>query len=662
MQLLSRLLVLTLPLLLALSGCGNGETFAVREPPPVRVNLRPTSATIAAGETQQFTAGVDNTPDTALTWTTSGGTISPEGMYTAPSIPGTYIVRATSVADARAVREASVTVTPAPPRILFFRPARGTIAQGRSTVLEWAVKGATSVHLSPGPGDIYYGSRFEVSPTTTTVYTLTAEGDAGSTTATATVTVRPPAWEPLAWKAEQPGGYDSDVYRWRDANQQPRMAALTRNELMDPGGTYGGMLRQYRFFAGNQERVATGTGASQKWNGWGYVVNHYDKTQVRSADVPGHYRQVFVGPHHALHEYTWELPIRDQWVKATVQWLFATGRDHPLYAITFDSSAAGPDGLSASVDSRAPYGDLAWDGDGTQAVVDGVKWGDKYRFFTRDEPLTAQSRWDYTQPNTVPYALAYSRQANAEMGVVQTLSQVQHAAGGTWFHDNWGHTSDNRVVSTNPPSTWLMPDNWNWPYQLCQYELDDTQPTRSKRVAWGLMFGSVGKASYWGYGYERRYAGHPYQSYSVFMVVGQQSTEDVMAQVAQVERTLRAELSVPQGQPVKQGPGGVGRTDTVTYPVAGYNDTYGAYELQANSEGLFELILIAPTGGLRNPLFLLRDMNGLPERLMLDGQELAEDHDYFASYDASTHTVWLTLNGLWSGSHMLTNQRTPGQP
>jgi hypothetical protein len=661
----SRLLLLTLPLLLAVTGCSNGETHPVREPPHVMVRLQPASVTLPAGETQAFTAQVDNTTDTALTWTTSGGTITPQGVYTAPSTPGTYTVRATSVADASASKEALVTVTPAPPRILLFRPSRGAIAQGRSTVLDWEVTGATRLHLSPEPGAIYSGARLEVSPTQTTVYTLTAEGESGSTTATATVIVRPPAWEPLAWQAEKPEGYDSDVYRWRDANQQPRTAVLTRNELMDPGGTYGGMLRQYRFFAGPQERVATGTGASAnanvKWNGWGYVVNHYDKTQVRSADVPGHYRQVFVGPHHALHEYTWELPIRDQQVKATVQWLFATGRDHPLYTITFDSSAAGPDGLTASVDSRAPYGDIAWDGDGTQAQVDGVKWGDKYRFFTRDEPLTAQSRWDYTQPNTVPYALAYSRQANAEMGLVQTLSQVQHSAGGTWFHDNWGRTSDNRVVSTNPPGPWLMPDNWNWPYQLCQYELDDTQPTRSKRVAWGLMYGSVGRPSYWGYGYERKYSGHPYQSYSVFMVVGQQSTEDVMAQVAQVERTLRAELRVTRGQPVKQGPGGVGRSDTVTYPVAGYNDTYGAYELKAD-EGLFQLTLIPAEGSLRNPLFLLRDMQGVPERLLLDGQELAADQDYFASYDESTRTVWLTLNGLWSGGHTLTNVRTPEQP
>ena len=655
------LLALTLPLLLAASGCGSGETYPVREPPRVTVSLQPATVTLAGGQTQHFTALVENATDTSVTWSATGGTLSPEGVYTAPDTPGTYTVRATSVADASASKEASVTVTPAPPRILSFRAIHGTIPLGRSALLDWEVTGATSLQLSPEPGAVSV-SRLEVKPSETTVYTLTAQGEGGRVTATTTVTVRPPAWEPLGWSAEQPEGYDSDSYRWLDSHKQPRTAVLTRNESLDPGGTYGGMLRQLRFFAGPQERVATGTGASGKWNGWGYVVNHYDKTLVRSADRPGRYRQVFAGPHHALHEYTWELPIREEQVKVTVQWLFATGRDHPLYAITFDSSAAGPAGLSASVDSRAPYGDIAWDGDGTLAEVDGVKWGDKYRFFTRDEPLTAQSRWDYSQPNVVPYALAYSRKANAEMGVVQTLNWLLHPTGGTWFHDNWGHTSENRVVSSDPPGPWLMPDNWNWPYQLCQYEMDDTQPTRSKRVAWGLMYSSVGRPSYWGYGYERKYSGHPYQSYSVFMVVGQQSTEDVMAQVAQVESTLRAELRVSTGQPVKQGAGGVGRADSVSYPVAGYNDTYGAYEVKADQAGAFHLTLIASEGALRNPLFLLRDMEGVPDRLLMDGKELAADSDYFASFDASTRTVWLTLNGLWSGGHTLTNMPAPSVP
>ena len=463
-------------------------------------------------------------------------------------------------------------------------------------------------------------------------------------------------WAPLGWAHEQPEGYDSDVYRWLDSKQQQRTAVLTRNEARDPGGSHGGMLRRYRILVDSQERVATGTGASGLWNGWGYVVSHYDKTVARSADLPGRHRQVFLGRHHAVHEFSWDLPIREALVKVTVHWFFATGRDHPVYAITFDTREAGPAGLAPAADSRAPYGALNWDGDGTDALVDGVKWGDKYRFASLDEPLTAQSRWDYSEPNVVPYALTYSRTADAEMGAVQTVSWKEHNTGSTWFYDNWGRTSDNPVDSGGF-DTWRMPASWNWPYQLCQYEMDDTEPTRSKRLSWGLMYGAVGRPSYWGYGYERRYTGHPYQSYSVFMVMGRQSTADVLAQVTQVERLLQTQLRATQGHVVRQGPGGVAREDAEKYPVAGYNSTYGVHELLADRTGGFTLTL--DTGGrdLRNPIFLIRGMGGLPGRLTLEGKELVADRDYFASYDAATDAVWLTLNRVWSGSHTLAGGR-----
>ena len=554
--------------------------------------------------------------------------------------------------------------TRGPPTITSFTAQPVSIEAGQSTSLSWVVSEASSLSISPSVGTVS-GSSVMVRPSETTTYTLTAKSRYGSSTASTTVTVTvppplpppppppPPAgsWASLTWSNEQPGSYDSDVYRWLDSNQQQRTAVLTRNNVMDPGGTYGGMLRQYRYPVGTQERVATGTGANDKY-GWGYVVSHFDGTSTSTAVIPGSYRQVFIGRHHALHEFSWNLSIKGIPVKTTVHWLFATGRDHPLYAITFDSSAAGSTGMPVDVDSRAPYGDIAWDGDGTQALVDGVQWGDKYRFFSRDEPLTAQSRWDYTQPNVVPYALAYSRSANAEMGSVQTVSWAHHNTGGSWFDDNWGRTSENRYDSGGFGS-WRMPANWNWTYQLCQYELSDTQPTRSKRIAWGLMYGAVGRLSYWGYGYERTYSGQPHQSYSVYMVLGRQSTQEVLSQVSQVERALQGQLGVIQGQVVTQGPGGVARTDPVSYPVAGYNGTYGAYELQADASGGFTLTLNAAGGDLRNPLFRIRDMGGVPGQLTLDGTVLVADQDYFASYDASTGTVWLTVNRLWSGSHTL---------
>src|SRR5229473_3764011 len=48
----------------------------------VRVAISPTSASVASGGTQQFTATVSGTSNTAVTWSASAGTISSAGLFT----------------------------------------------------------------------------------------------------------------------------------------------------------------------------------------------------------------------------------------------------------------------------------------------------------------------------------------------------------------------------------------------------------------------------------------------------------------------------------------------------------------------------------------------------------------------------------------------------
>ena len=128
--------------------------------------------------------------------------------------------------------------------------------------------------------------------------------------------------------------------------------------------------------------------------------------------------------------YTRRVPLPGP-VDTTIDWLFATGRDHPLWAVTFDASPSPADSIEA--DTRAPYGDLQWDG-GANADVDGVGWGDRYRFRTTTSPVTLQSGWDYSQANTIPHVLMWSNAADAEMGAVQTQTMAQRDAGGYGFY------------------------------------------------------------------------------------------------------------------------------------------------------------------------------------------------------------------------------------
>lgn len=80
-------------------GAGGGA------PMPVEVTISGASTPLDTGASRGFSATVTHTSNTAVTWSVveaSGGTITAAGVYTAPALPGTFTVRATSQADATA--------------------------------------------------------------------------------------------------------------------------------------------------------------------------------------------------------------------------------------------------------------------------------------------------------------------------------------------------------------------------------------------------------------------------------------------------------------------------------------------------------------------------------------------------------------------------------
>jgi hypothetical protein len=113
-----RRLLIGLSALLLIS-CGGGGGGHV-SPVPITISISPTSATVSAGATQQFTATVAGTNNTAVTWQVEGvtggnstvGTISTSGLYTAPlSPPSTGQVTVSAISQADSSRTASAAVT-----------------------------------------------------------------------------------------------------------------------------------------------------------------------------------------------------------------------------------------------------------------------------------------------------------------------------------------------------------------------------------------------------------------------------------------------------------------------------------------------------------------------------------------------------------------------
>src|SRR3989442_812683 len=106
---MKKALLALLCLTVFISGCGG-------PPPAITVSNFPTSATVPINGSRQFTATVQNTNNTAVTWQVNGlaggnttvGTISTSGLYTAPSsVPSPNTVTITAVSQADPTESAS---------------------------------------------------------------------------------------------------------------------------------------------------------------------------------------------------------------------------------------------------------------------------------------------------------------------------------------------------------------------------------------------------------------------------------------------------------------------------------------------------------------------------------------------------------------------------
>src|SRR3984957_9647021 len=106
----------------------------------ISVSVSPTTATLASGGTQQFSAQVTNTSNTAVTWSATAGTVSTTGLFSAPIVTAnmTVTVKATLVADTTKYASASVTVTASAVGKLTAGPtsiAFGSIAVGSTSAI-----------------------------------------------------------------------------------------------------------------------------------------------------------------------------------------------------------------------------------------------------------------------------------------------------------------------------------------------------------------------------------------------------------------------------------------------------------------------------------------------------------------------------------------------
>jgi hypothetical protein len=173
-------------------------------PASVSVSINPTSATVASAGTQQFSATVSNASNPAVTWSSSNGTISPTGLFTAPSVASTTNVNvtATSVADPSKSAQASVSVNPATAVSVSITPASANLLGGATQQFSATVNNTsnTAVTWQASNGTISTKGLF-TAPNVGSIInvTITATSVADNTqSAQAMVTVAPPPPQPTA--------------------------------------------------------------------------------------------------------------------------------------------------------------------------------------------------------------------------------------------------------------------------------------------------------------------------------------------------------------------------------------------------------------------------------------------------------------------------------
>ncbi len=185
-----------------LYGVGSAEAVAVTRafaaiavtsdvPEGVSVSITPTTASVKTGATYQFNASVLGSSNTTVTWSTTGGTVSSTGLYTAPATAGTYTVKATSVADTTKSATATVTVSATTGVSVAITPATATVQTGGTQQFTASVSGSTNTSVTwTATGGTVSSTGLYTAPTTAGTYTVKATSVADTTkSASATVTV-----------------------------------------------------------------------------------------------------------------------------------------------------------------------------------------------------------------------------------------------------------------------------------------------------------------------------------------------------------------------------------------------------------------------------------------------------------------------------------------
>ncbi len=471
------------------------------------------------------------------------------------------------------------------------------------------------------------------------------------------------------------------VFSWIDASNQTRSAVMVNQTKSNCG-----FLRQFTYKVSGVDRVCAGTGSNYndpiETLGDGFIQNHTGySADNESTSKAGTTSNPLSGRHHAIIQF--DIPSylinsgsgKSGTVPSTIQWFFATGRDYPIYSLTQDARGTNGD---LGGDSRSPYGDMHYDGtpysNGPWGGdnIGGISMGDTYKWVSvmngstnESTLLTTNSGWRYNEPNTIPYAMEWTQNVNAEQGHVQTQPISIKDAGRT----------DMTSTPIKPNSQKLngpMLLDEQWPYQIAAYDILSPSGGNTKRLTWGTNFGAIGGFAQNNdntdftlhYNGQRTTGGKGlFLAYSVADVFGLHTPNGVYNDsayktgavgkvITQMENMQLATLSATVGSVITTGPAGVQGTSsanvpTVTYVPAGYNHIYATWEVDAAADVANLTLTPHKSNPIENPVFVINNykVSTTPKPSICIGSKASKaDIDYFLTIDSVNSKLWITVN------------------
>lgn len=477
-----------------------------------------------------------------------------------------------------------------------------------------------------------------------------------------------------------PPANETTLLTWHDSRGHERTLTL------------GAYLYQYDFSFSDGINEVTRSANDDAWGheGFGYVVSH--NTQNGNSPIgkvnPATKIEttIFAGGHHALYRVEM-LYDRDKEgggngikIPVVIEWMVATGRDHPVWAVNWKTGEAiNPNNIDFNVyrmDTRGPYGSLNFDGAAARGEGDAVgtvAWGDfALRFTTLDNMLSLQSPWSYNTSNRVPFTYASTANTNAEMGIVRTLADdKQMGVGDRVVGRERGSTSaavyPNRgdCNGYGDARVYSVPCIQGWPYQLMNFDWDPgtgkpiTEATSTKLLAWGTPYGFLGASSFDLFDFSGTADGRGDRAYATLIVLGPKGrfnpqslafdqAGDVALALQQIESLADATITdITLGAIVAEAPRGP--QSSQTRPIAnGYNDIYATHHIRA-ADGGVAFQFTPGAAAVTAPIFVIENYTArrLP-KITLDGADLSINGDTssgaFVSLDEAGKRLWVTIN------------------